>query len=178
MHPKSLSKLLGSLQKRCVFQWINDLRLLFGAEYAVACVSESGENVAVFVKAAVLLRDVNLYVGVCFLDNLYTYGSSDDVHQFDFRAAVFFKKVYCGYGTAAGREHRVDDDADFFVDFFGKFAIVLFRLESVVVTVHADMTDFCSGKQCVDTVDHTESCPEDRDDGNAVFDYDRLRSGF
>ena len=67
----------------------------------------------------------------------------------------------CG---TAGREHRICDNDRSLLDRIREFAEIFVRLMSLLVAVETDMTDLCGRNEGKDTVYHSKTCAQDRND--------------
>lgn len=65
-------------------------RFLLRAEYAVARIAQAGQNIAVFVKAAVERGDIHVYVGMSFGNFFHPLGSAYYIHEFNGFASALF----------------------------------------------------------------------------------------
>ena len=109
------------------------------------------------------MSDIDLYIRMCLVESLYTFRSSDDAHKFDVFSAVLLDEINsCNCGTAS-REHRICDNDGSLLDRVRKLAEILMGLVSLLVTVETDMTDLRGRNEGKDTVYHSKTCAEHRD---------------
>ena len=102
---------------------------------------------------------------MCLVESLYTFRGSDDAHKFDMLSAVLLDEINsCNCGTA-GSEHRVCDNDGSLLDRIRKLAEILMRLMGLLVAVETDMTDLRGRNEGENTVYHSETCAQDRNDG-------------
>lgn len=105
-------------------------------------------------------------------------GRGDDRHELDFFApARFERRDGVARGTARCK-HGVDEEHRLFRNAVGELAVVLLRLERLLVAVHADMPHLCRRKDAVHAVDHAEPRAQDGHDGDAVVRNAVLRRLF
>ena len=69
--------------------------LLFGTEYSVACVTETGNDISVVVKLFIKSGNVNIYVGMVCLDFCHAFGSGNQTHKADMLAAACLEQCKC-----------------------------------------------------------------------------------
>ena len=84
--------------------------LLFCAENTVACITQTGNDVAVLVEAFVQRTGVDVHIGVTFLNALDALGGSNQNQQLDVLAATFFHLVDGGRGRTAGCQHGINNN--------------------------------------------------------------------
>ena len=63
---------------------------LFGSEDTVACIAKTRADVSIVVQLAIQMTYVDMNVGMCIVELLQAFRSSDDAHKFDVDAAVLF----------------------------------------------------------------------------------------
>ena len=83
--------------------------LLFRTEKTVACVTESGQNVAVFVELSIQRRNVNVHVGMCLRNLGNPFGRTDNRHKANVRTPLLFQERNGVARTAPRCEHRIDE---------------------------------------------------------------------
>ena len=137
---------------------------LFGSENAVARIAEARDDVPVIIELLVKGAYDDVYVRMGILQCLEALRCGYDTKETDVIAPVLFESVDGVDGGAACRAHRVDDEYVTFVDVGRKLAVVLDRLESRRIAVHADMSDLGARDQLLKAFDHAEARAKDRDD--------------
>ena len=133
---------------------------LFRSEKSIACVAETGKNISVLVKASVKRGNVNIYVGVRLCNLRNTLGSTDYCHKLYLLTATRLEKLYSITSASARCEHRVYQKHELVFNALRQLAVIRLRLESLLVSVHSNMSYSCRGKENVDSVYHSESCTE------------------
>ena len=110
--------------------------------------------------------DKNLDIRMFFLHKSEPLRGSDQAHEFYVLHAHIFQLLNARSGRAAGREHRVNDQAVALGDIGGHFAVIADGLQGIGVAVHAEVPDLCGGDEFQHTVDHAKPGAEDGDDCN------------
>ena len=135
---------------------------LFRTKNSIACIAKSRADIGMFVQAAIQMADVDLNVRMCLVKSFDTFRSSDNTHEFDVSAAMFLDHGDGINSRTACCQHWVADNDGTFFDRARQFAVVFMRLEGFFVTVETDMADFCRWNESKDTLNHTETCTQDR----------------
>ncbi len=139
---------------------------LEGAEHAVACVAEAGEDVADVGELSVHGRDVDGNIGVMVCEVFSPSGCGDEIDQTDGLTAAFFEVVDRSDGAASGGKHGVDDHDEMVGNVGWKFFVVTNGFECFFIALHAEVADLSVGENLERSVSHAESSAEDGDDGD------------
>ena len=78
--------------KKCPEKIGAEIINLFCTEDSVACVAETGNNVAMLIKVIVECCAVNVNIGMSLLKSVKSLGSSDDAHELDGTGVFSFDK--------------------------------------------------------------------------------------
>ena len=109
----------------------------------------------------ILGTQIDIDIGVCLVQGLNAFRSSDQADELDPLCAVLLDLADGVDGAAAGGQHRVQDQDVALGDILGQLAEVLHRLQGGLVAVQADEADLCGGQQGQHTVQHTHACAQD-----------------
>jgi len=135
-----------------------------GAELAVAGITEAGHDVALLVELPIQGRAVDLHVRMRLGDGPHTLRRGDQVDELDPHRTPSLQDLDRRGGGAAGREHRVEDEAEVDVRRRGKLVVVLDRAEGALVAEEAEVPDLRGRHQLEHRVDHAEAGTQDRDE--------------
>ena len=152
--------------------------LLFGAEEAVACVAETGENVAMLVQATVKGGNVDVYVRMGFRNLGNALGRTDDRHELNVLAALILQELNSVACASARCKHGVNDENQLVLNSLGKLTVVGLGNQRFFISVHTDMANLGRGEENVYTVYHAESGTENGHDYKRIVLYDRLCAGL
>src|SRR5579883_527210 len=83
-----------------------------GAELTIACIAQSGKDVARGVQLAVFCGEVDLDRRMGLVQAPDTLRCSDDPNELDMLDAPSCEQVNCGNGRLSGGEHRIQDQID------------------------------------------------------------------
>lgn len=136
----------------------------------VAEVAEAGEDVALLVQAAIELGEMDGDVGMALVKESHSLGRADDADEDDLLRPAFLEEPNRVLGRAAGREHRVEDEADalpeiILGDTIGHGARVRARPERLVVAAHAKMPYLRPRKQFQKRLLESQPGPKDWNEG-------------
>ena len=109
----------------------------------------------------VLCTEVDVHIGVCLVQGLDAFRSSDQTDELDALCTVLLDLGDGVNGAAAGCQHRVQDQNVALCNVLGQLAEVLHGLQGLLVAVQADEAHLCSGQQGQHTVQHTHACAQD-----------------
>ena len=126
------------------------VNLLFGAENTVTRISQTGENVRVFIELSVNVTYIDIDVRMSLCKSLDSYRSCNDAHELDVLAAVSLNGVDGINGRTACSEHRIDYYDQALVDRIRKLAIIIVRFMCLRISVKADVTDLSKRSESLD----------------------------
>src|SRR5215831_7002471 len=132
------------------------------SEETVAGVPESGQDVTLFVEAAVESRAIHDDVGMFAREPANAFRRGDQAHEANARRAGPFERRDRGDSAPACREHWVEQKEIAFGGVAGDLEVVFHRLECVVVAIEADVADPRPGNEAVNPFDHPEAGPQNR----------------
>ena len=89
----------------------HDPYFLFCAEYTVAGIAETGNNVRMIVEVFVKSGNEDVNIGMLLLHSLNALGRTDERHKADVAAAVLLEQGQRVAGGTAGRQHGIDQDS-------------------------------------------------------------------
>lgn len=138
------------------------------AKLPVACVTEAGDDIAVFVEVAVYSGDVDGYVRVGSGEVAHTFGGGNQTHELDASRSPAFEDVNRGDSRAAGCQHRVEDEAHTGGRLHRQFVVVFDWFEGGVVAVEADVPHLCIGDHRQHRVYHAQPGAEDWHEADAL----------
>ena len=124
-----------------------------------------GHDVALVVELAVERRAVDRDIRVGSADRLDAFRRGDQVDQLDpdrLDGAPFLEHLDGGRGRAAGRQHRVEDQAQVDGRRVGQLVVVLDRAERPFVAEQPEMPHLGGRHELQHRVDHAEPCAQDR----------------
>lgn len=58
-------------------------KILLGAEDAVACIAQAGDDVAVLVQLFILCGNINVNIGVCFVQGFQSFRGGNQANELD-----------------------------------------------------------------------------------------------
>ena len=111
------------------------------------------------------------------LDRRHALGRRDQVDELDpdrRDGAPALEDVDGGGGAPAGREHRVEDQAQVDGRRVGQLVVVLDRAERALVAEQAEMPDLGGRHELEHRVDHAEAGAQDRDEADALAELARV----
>ena len=120
----------------------------------------------------------NRHVGVCLVHTRHTSRGCDQAEETD---ALCTGPLECGDGSdraPARGEHRIEEEELTFRGVGRNLEVIVHRLECVVVTVEADMSNTRRGDQPEDAVDHAEPGAQDRYEGELFSGKALTRGGL
>jgi len=109
----------------------------------------------------VLCAEVDVHIGMCLVQGLDAFRSSDEADELDALCAVLLDLGDGVDGAASGSQHRVKHQNVALGDVLRQLAEVLHGLQGGLVAVEADEAHLCSGQQGQHTVQHTHAGAED-----------------
>ena len=77
-------------------------KILLGAEDAVACIAQAGDDVAVLVQLFILCGNINVNIGVCFVQGFQSFGGGNQANELDVLGTALFDLANGVNGAAAG----------------------------------------------------------------------------
>ena len=104
---------------------------LLGAVDTVAGIAQTGNDVAVLVQVVVLCTEVDVHIGVCLVQGLDAFRSSDQTDELDALCTVLLDLGDGVNGAAAGCQHRVQDQNVALCNVLGQLAEVLHGLQGL-----------------------------------------------
>ena len=88
----------------------------------------------------------------------------DQAHLLDARRAPGLEDIDRGCRGAAGRQHRIEDEADLDGRRIGQLVVVLDRLQGPLVAIETDVPDLGRWHQLEHRLDHAQARPQHRDE--------------
>jgi hypothetical protein len=113
--------------------------MVLGAEDAVACVAQAGQDIAVLVELAVDRRGVHRHVGMRIVERADALGARHQADEPDRARARLLQPVDGGDRRVAGREHRVEHDRVALAHAARHLEVVLDGHERLRIAVEADV---------------------------------------
>ena len=135
--------------------------ILLGAEDAVACIAQAGDDVAVLVQLFILCGNINVNIGVCFVQGFQSFGGGNQANELDVLGTALFDLANGVNGAAAGSQHGIQHQNVTLGDILRQLAEVLHGLQGLFVAVQADEAHLGSGQQGQHTVQHTHAGTQD-----------------
>ena len=76
-------------------------KILLGAKDAVACIAQAGDDVAVLVQLFILCGNINVNIGVCFVQGFQSFGGGNQANELDVLGTALFDLANGANGAAA-----------------------------------------------------------------------------
>ena len=121
--------------------------ILLGAEDAVACIAQAGDDVAILVQLFILCGNINVNIGVCFVQGFQSFGGGNQANELDMLGTALFDLANGVNGAAAGSQHGIQNKNIALGNILGQLAIIFHRLQGLLIAVQANVADLCSGDQ-------------------------------
>src|SRR3990172_13269255 len=116
----------------------------------ISRVSQAWHDVGDVVQVAVNRADVDGHVRVIFLHLSDAFRRGDQADVLDLRHPPFFQERAGRRGRAAGRQHRVEDEAELHAGLNRLIRVILHGLERALVALEADVPDLRAGHHLPD----------------------------
>ena len=140
-------------------------------ENSVACVTETGNDISVIVELFVKRCGEDIDIGVILLNLCNAFGCGNEAHELDMLTAVLLELCQSIACRAARSEHRIDENDNSLVDICGELTIICYGKVSFGITVKTDMSYLCNRNEIEKSVNHADSCSEDRNDSKLFTRY-------
>ena len=115
---------------------------------------------------------------MCFVKAFQSFRCCNDAHKFDIFSTLFLNEIdRCFCGTA-GCKHRVNNHCDTLINGFRKFTVVFVWFVCYRITVKSYVSDFRRRNQCENTVYHSKTCTENRNNCQFLSCDHRCHTGF
>ncbi len=137
-------------------------------EHAVAGIAEAGADVAALVEFAVERGDVDVHIRVGRGEAQHAIGRGDQADVADPVGPDLLHQVHRADCRAAGRQHRVDDEAAPRLPAAHRAVVVRHRAQRRLVAVEAEVPDARVRQQAQQRFDHRQPRPQDRDDHHVL----------
>ena len=106
--------------------------------------------------------DVEIYVRMSLCKGLYAFRSCDDAEEVNLRASVLLQLGYRINRRAARCQHGIYDENLTIRTVCRKLAIILYRLQGLRITIHADVSNLCCRNHLQHPIYHAKACAKDR----------------
>jgi len=135
-------------------------RTLPSTEQTIASVAKTRQNVAVLVQLAIESGAVHDYIRMCLSETVYALRRGHEAEKANARCAGAFEGGHRRSGAPASRQHGIEQKEIPFRGIAGYLEVVVYRLESIVIAIQADMADACRGHKARDALDHSKPCTQ------------------
>src|SRR5262249_55069820 len=133
------------------------------AEQPVTCITKARQYVAFVVELLVNGGGEDRQARIMFAYAADTFGRRNEANQADVSGTEVGKKVHCGDRTAAGGQHRVDEDDLILFEIRWEAFMVEHRPQCGLFPTEADKPDPRVGNQLENGIQHAETGSQNRD---------------
>src|SRR5450759_4267488 len=131
-------------------------RALPRTEQTIASVAKTRQNIAVLIQLAIESSAVHNYIRMCLSETAYALRRGHEAEKANTRCAGVLEGRHGRSGAPASRQHGIEQKEIPFRGIAGYLEVVVYRLESIVIAIQADMADACRGHKTRDALDHSK----------------------
>ena len=132
------------------------------AEQPITSVAESRQDVSVCVELAVECCRNDTDVGMLVGEVAKSFGRGDEAEETNACRARSLQRSYGRSGASTGSEHGIEKQKLTFGSITRDLEVVIHRLERVVVSIQADVSDARGRNETQNSFHHSESGPQNR----------------